>query len=145
MLFQNGLVSPKGCYQCDACDHPPSQTPLHPLAVRAEPGLPNLPFTSGAGRKAGGREGSCFLGFAGTCLRQTLVISSSLHLCVQLHQHLVTRGCGLDKGSSRQGLPGAHHYLSLFQWECGTGKLKTPFQADIHIFSYRYLKSCCSV
>lgn len=83
-LFQNGLVSPKGCYQCDACDHPPSQTPLHPLAVRAEPGLPNLPFTSGAGRKAGGSEGSCFLRFAGTCLRQTLVIRRKSKLAPSL-------------------------------------------------------------
>lgn len=39
---------------------PPSQTPRRPLAGRAEPGLPNLPFTSGAGRKAGVGRGILF-------------------------------------------------------------------------------------
>ena len=49
------------------------------------------------------------------------------------------------EGVAGGGLLGGHHCLPRFQWTYSTGRLKAPFQANIHIFSCGYLDSRCPV
>lgn len=94
-------------------------------------------------------EGSCFLPFAGTCPRQILVICRinrlPLSLCpaAETSSHFTAGVVVSLVGVPGRGLPGGHNCLLQFQWKYRAGRLKTPFQDNIHIFSCRYL-NCCS-
>lgn len=149
-MFQNGLVSPKGCYQSDLVIAHPHKLPFTPWLVEQNRVFLTCPLPLVlAGRQEGARDlvSSVFLQHlpqANPCdLQKNQAPSISRSSCSNTQS--LTPGCALGKGSSWQGLPGAHHHLSQFQWENRTGKLKTPFRADSHIFSCRYLSSCCSL
>lgn len=94
-------------------------------------------------------EGSCFLPFAGTCPRQILVICRinrlPLSLCpaAETSSHFTAGVVVSVVGVPGRGLPGGHNCLLQLQWKYRAGRLKTPFQDNIHIFSCRYL-NCCS-
>lgn len=127
-MFQNGLMSPQGCYQCDLVIAHPHKLPFTPWLAEQNRVFLTCPLPLVlAGRQEGVRDLVSYIFLqhlpqANPCDLQKNV---SFHLSVQLQQHPVTPGCALGKGSSQQGLPGAHHHLSQFQWECGAGKLKT--------------------